>query len=45
MTTLYLSDGIIKDEVLVVGLSHKKSMRDGKASLEIESGEIALDTK
>ena len=45
MTTLYLSDGIIKDEVLVVGLSHKKSMRDGKSSLVIESGDIALDTK
>jgi len=45
MTTLHLSDGIIKDEILVVGLSHKKSMRDGKANLVIESGDIALDAK
>jgi leucyl aminopeptidase len=41
MTTIHLSDGIIKDEILVVGLSHKKS----KSSLTIESGDIALDTK
>ena len=45
MTTLHLSDGIIKDEILVVGLSHKKSMRDGKINLVIESGDIALDAK
>ena len=45
MTTLHLSDGIIKDEILVVGLSHKKSMRDGKVNLVIESGDIALDAK
>ena len=41
MTTIHLSDGIIKDEILVVGLSHKKS----KTSLTIESGDIALDSK
>jgi leucyl aminopeptidase len=41
MTTIHLSDGIIKDEILVVGLSHKK----GKSSLTIESGDIALDSK
>lgn len=41
MTTIHLSDGIIKDEILVVGLSHKK----GKNSLTIESGDIALDSK
>ena len=41
MTTIHLSDGIIKDEILVVGLSHKKS----KSSVTIESGDIALDTK
>lgn len=41
MTTIHLSDGIIKDEILVVGLSFKK----GKNSLAIESGDIALDTK
>ena len=41
MTTIHLSDGIIKDEILVVGLSHKKS----KSSLTIESGDLALDAK
>lgn len=41
MTTIHLTDGIIKDEILVVGLSHKK----GKNSLSIESGDIALDSK
>jgi leucyl aminopeptidase len=45
MTTLALSDGIIKDEILVVALAHKKSMRDGNANLVIESGDIALDSK
>ena len=45
MTTLHLSDGIIKDEILVVGLSHKKLARDGKVNLVIESGDIALDSK
>jgi len=45
MTTLALSDGIIKDEILVVALAYKKSMRDGKANLVIESGDIALDSK
>ena len=41
MTTIHLTDGIIKDEILVVGLSHKK----GKNALSIESGDIALDAK
>ena len=45
MTTLRLSDGIIKDEILVVGLSYKKSLKDSKPSLVIESGDTALDTK
>ena len=45
MTTLALTDGIIKDEILVVALAHKKSMRDGNANLVIESGDIALDSK
>lgn len=45
MTALRLSDGIIKDEILVVGLSYKKSLKDSKANLVIESGDIALDTK
>ncbi len=41
MTTIHLTDGIIKDEILVVGLSYKKD----KNSLSIESGDIALDSK
>ena len=41
MTTIHLTDGIIKDEILVVGLSHKK----GKNAFSIESGDIALDAK
>ena len=45
MTALRLSDGIIKDEILVVGLSYKKSLKDSKATLVIESGDIALDSK
>lgn len=45
MTTLRLSDGIIKDEILVVGLSYKNAAKDGKANLVIESGDIALDSK
>jgi len=45
MTTLRLSDGIIKDEILVVGLSYKNGAKDGKANLVIESGDIALDSK
>ena len=45
MTTLHLSDGIIKDEILVVGISHKKSSGKSQSNLVIESGDIALDTK
>ena len=45
MTTLRLSDRIIKDEILVVGLSYKNAAKDGKANLVIESGDIALDSK
>jgi len=47
MTTIRLSDGIVKDDVLVVGLASKnsKSSKAGATSLQIESGDIALDTK
>ena len=50
MTTLRLSDGIIKDEILVVGLAFKKSVREvavknAKSNLVIENGDVALDTK
>jgi leucyl aminopeptidase len=47
MTTIRLSDGIVKDDVLVVGLASKssKSSKAGATSLQIESGDLAIDTK
>ena len=47
MTTIRLSDGIVKDDVLVVGLAAKnsKSTKSGATSLQVESGDLALDTK
>ena len=45
MTTLHLSDGAIKDEILVVGLSFKTSSKKGQGALVIESGDVALDSK
>ena len=47
MTTIRLSDGIVKDEVIVVGLAFKagKSAKNGPSSLQIESGDLAIDTK
>jgi len=47
MTTIRLSDGIVKDDVLVVGLAFKssKSTKAGATSLQIESGDLAIDTK
>jgi len=41
MTTIRLSDGIVKDDILVVGLAAKSA----KGALQIESGDIAIDTK
>ncbi len=41
MSSIKVSDGIIKDEVLVVGLAYKS----GKGALQIESGDVALDAK
>jgi leucyl aminopeptidase len=41
MTAIRLSNGIVKDDVLVVGLSAKSA----KGALQIESGDIPLDTK
>ena len=41
MTAIRLSNGIVKDDVLVVGLSAKSA----KGALQIEAGDIALDTK
>ncbi len=47
MTTIRLSDGIVKDDVLVVGLAVKssKATKGGTISLQIESGDLAIDTK
>ncbi len=46
MTAIRLSDGIVKDDVLVVGLAHKESKSaKSSASLHIESGDLALDSK
>ena len=41
MATVRLSDGIVKDDILVVGLASKA----GKGGLQIESGDLALDNK
>ena len=41
MSTIKIADGIIKDDVLVVGVS----IKSGKGALQIESGDLALDTK
>jgi leucyl aminopeptidase len=41
MSTIKISDGIIKDDVLVVGVAFKS----GKGALTIESGDLVLDTK
>ena len=41
MSSIKISDGIVKDDILVVGTSFKS----GKGALHIESGDLALDTK
>ena len=41
MSTVKISDGIIKDEVLVVGVA----IKSGKGALQIESGDMAVDAK
>jgi len=41
MSTLKISDGVVKDEVLVLGLASSNS----KGGLAIEAGDMALDTK
>lgn len=41
MSTIKISDGIIKDDVLVIGVS----IKSGKGALQIESGDLALDSK
>ena len=47
MTTIRLSDGIVKDEVIVVGLAFKagKANKSSTPSLQIEAGDLAIDTK
>ena len=47
MATIRLSDGILKDDVLVVGLSFNagKGTKLGTNSLQIESGDVAIDNK
>ena len=41
MSTIKISDGIIKDDVLVIGVS----IKSGKGALQIESGDLAVDSK
>ena len=41
MSTLKISDGVVKDEVLVLGLASTNS----KGGIAIESGDMAIDTK
>ena len=41
MSTIKISDGIVKDDILVVGVS----IKSGKGALHIESGDLALDAK
>jgi leucyl aminopeptidase len=41
MSAIKISDGIIKDEILVIGVATKS----GKGALQLESGEVALDSK
>lgn len=41
MTTLKISDGVLKDEVLVLGLASTNS----KGGITIESGDLSIDTK
>jgi leucyl aminopeptidase len=41
MSTLKISDGVVKDEVLVLGLTSTNS----KGGIAIEAGDMAIDTK
>lgn len=41
MSNIKISDGIIKDDILVVGFS----VKSGKGALQLESGDLALDHK
>jgi leucyl aminopeptidase len=45
MTSIRISDGIVKDEILVVGLANKSTKGSKSTALSIESGDLALDHK
>ena len=45
MPKIRISDGIVKDEILVVGLSRKNAKSNAPGPLVIESGDVALDIK
>lgn len=45
MTSIRISDGIVKDEILVVGLANKSTKGSKSTALSIESGDLALDNK
>lgn len=45
MTSIRISDGIVKDEILVVGLANKSMKGSKSIALSIESGDLALDKK
>ena len=45
MTSIRISDGIVKDEILVVGLANKSPKGSKSTALSIESGDLALDNK
>jgi len=45
MPKLRISDGIVKDDILVIGLAHKNTGANSKNSLVIESGDVAVDVK
>ncbi len=45
MPKLRISDGIVKDEILVVGLAHKSGKTNTSGSLVIETGGVAVDVK
>ena len=41
MSTIKISDGIVKDDVLVVGVA----IKSGKGALQLETGDLAIDGK
>lgn len=45
MPKLRISDGIVKDDILVIGLAHKTGGTNSKPTLVIESGDVTVDDK